>query len=341
MEIHWLRVGNSALSKSGYGLGYSIPSGSVRILFTDNSVDPSAYTSGTDKWTRVSQTPNVWEYTDSGVFMYGELHWGLGLADFWWNRERVEWYLLKARVDIECTLQDCVGGRLLGITGECDFSGVKNADYLFSGQTYLDTISGTLDFSSATRAVRMFSGTKINEPPKLVMPSLQTAREMFANCTYMTSVPSSLTFDFPSLLDASGLFVGCTGLVSAEAHFNFPLCTNAADMYEGCRVLEYIPENIYMPNCISIRGMFHNCFELKSISETFRPASVENCSNAFEDCFKVGSGALSLYQFLSSKPVAVEPTSHRDVFWRCGRDSTTGHAELEQIPGSWGGLAPN
>ena len=55
----------------------------------------------------------------------------------------------------------------------------------------------------------------------------------------------------------------------------------------------------------------------------------------FKECYKVSSGSLALYTQMSSQ--AFPPSSHGDCFKYCGRDTTTGAAELAQIPTSWGG----
>jgi len=47
----------------------------------------------------------------------------------------------------------------------------------------------------------------------------------------------------------------------------------------------------------------------------------------------VESGALALYQQASTQ--ATPPAYHHYTFYRCGRDTTTGAAELAQIPSSW------
>ena len=46
-----------------------------------------------------------------------------------------------------------------------------------------------------------------------------------------------------------------------------------------------------------------------------------------------------MYQQMSTQ--ATPPTSYTDTFKNCGRDTTTGAAELAQIPESWGGTAPD
>jgi len=60
---------------------------------------------------------------------------------------------------------------------------------------------------------------------------------------------------------------------------------------------------------------------------------VQFMNNTFAKCIKVESGALALYQQVSSQ--AVQPIEHRYTFQDCGRDTVTGAAELAQIPSGW------
>jgi len=56
-------------------------------------------------------------------------------------------------------------------------------------------------------------------------------------------------------------------------------------------------------------------------------------SYMFSGCYKVESGALALYQQASSQ--ATPPSTHNSAFYKCGRDTVTGAAELAQIPSDW------
>jgi len=60
-------------------------------------------------------------------------------------------------------------------------------------------------------------------------------------------------------------------------------------------------------------------------------------TQTFHNCTKVESGALALYQQASTQ--TRPPSSHTYCFRSCGSDTTTGAAELAQIPSSWGGTA--
>lgn len=55
----------------------------------------------------------------------------------------------------------------------------------------------------------------------------------------------------------------------------------------------------------------------------------------FYNCTQVQSGALALYQQASTQ--TTPPTIYENAFWQCGSNTTTGAAELAQIPVAWGG----
>jgi hypothetical protein len=53
----------------------------------------------------------------------------------------------------------------------------------------------------------------------------------------------------------------------------------------------------------------------------------------FGECVNVQSGALALYQQASTQ--TNPPSNHGGTFYNCGSNTTTGAAELAQIPSDW------
>lgn len=79
--------------------------------------------------------------------------------------------------------------------------------------------------------------------------------------------------------------------------------------------------------------MFYSC-NLTSVP-LFNTSSAEDVSCMFQYNYNVESGALALYTQMSTQ---TNPPSSTDYcFDSCGSDTTTGAAELAQIPSSWGG----
>lgn len=81
-------------------------------------------------------------------------------------------------------------------------------------------------------------------------------------------------------------------------------------------------------------AMFWGCSSLTSVP-LFDVSNVTGMGSMFKDCTKVESGAFDLYIAVSKTG---KVTSHTNAFENCGRDTTTGLAELNEIPTSWGGL---
>ena len=67
----------------------------------------------------------------------------------------------------------------------------------------------------------------------------------------------------------------------------------------------------------------------------FDTSSATNVDGMFRNTRNVESGALAMYQQMSSQ--ATPPSTHSGCFSYCGAGTTTGAAELAQIPTSWGG----
>lgn len=86
---------------------------------------------------------------------------------------------------------------------------------------------------------------------------------------------------------------------------------------------------LYMSN------MFRLCDYLTSPLDITLSGSVLSCSGAFDGAKHVPSGALALYNSLSSQSTL--PANYTNCFTNCGASTTTGAAELAQIPTSWGG----
>ena len=65
----------------------------------------------------------------------------------------------------------------------------------------------------------------------------------------------------------------------------------------------------------------------------FDTTSLTNVINMFYECYYVDGGQLALYQQMSSQ--TNPPSNHSGCFNSCGSSSTTGAAELAQIPIGW------
>lgn len=134
--------------------------------------------------------------------------------------------------------------------------------------------------------------------------------------------------------------------------YNNPTWSNA--WYYDETLLEVIDGNTSDVEDMSV--MFRNCYALTSVSlfdtsnvwnmeEMFRycrslttiplfdTSRVNSVNYMFQECTNVESGALALYNQMSTQ--ADPPHSHNQTFRNCGSDTVTGAAELAQIPSDW------
>lgn len=88
--------------------------------------------------------------------------------------------------------------------------------------------------------------------------------------------------------------------------------------------------DLNMPALEDASSMFNGCGNLTGTLPFVTGPNITNASYMYLRCSGVTSGAVAMYNYLSTKSVAV--TSHDGCFSRC---STT--EERAQIPSSWGG----
>ena len=150
---------------------------------------------------------------------------------------------------------------------------------------------------------------------------------MFAGCSSLMSVS---LFDTSSVRDMMNMFAGCSSLTSVPL-FNTSSVIYMPGMFDGCSSLTSVP--LFNTSSVSLmNSMFDGCSSLTSVP-LFNTSSVTAMGKMFENCTKVQSGALALYRQASTQ--ANPPSGHARTFRNCGSDTTTGAAELEQIPYDW------
>lgn len=106
--------------------------------------------------------------------------------------------------------------------------------------------------------------------------------------------------------------------------------TNMNGMFNTCSALTTVPV-FDTSNVNNMQQMFFNCSSLTTVP-LFDTSSVTSMYYTFYNCTNVQSGALALYQQASSQAT---PPSHSSAFRNCGSNTTTGAAELAQIPSGW------
>lgn len=104
-----------------------------------------------------------------------------------------------------------------------------------------------------------------------------------------------------------------------------------SDAFTGCDNLYHV--NLFDTSTVTtMTHMFYHCYALQNVP-LFNTMNVKDMTQMFQDCYAVKSGALALYRQASSQ--TAPPTEYQFCFRNCGRDTTTGAAELAQIPSDW------
>jgi surface protein len=148
--------------------------------------------------------------------------------------------------------------------------------------------------------------------------------------TSSTNVIEVLGANTTGITDMNHMFIGCSYLESVPL-FDTSNVTNIESMFNSCFALTNIPL-FDTSNVTNMYGMCDNCTHITSIP-LFNTSKVTDISIAFRNCYLVESGALAIYNQASTQ--TTPPTTHQWAFRKCGRDTTTGAAELAQIPSDW------
>lgn len=152
---------------------------------------------------------------------------------------------------------------------------------------------------------------------------------LLKNCTNIVAVLGANT---TGITNMAMMFRGCTALRTVSL-FNTSNVTSLNEIFCNCYYLNSVPL-FDTSNVTNMSQMFYNCIELTYLP-LFNTSKVTDINDAFAYCYAIQSGALALYQQASTQ--TNPPSSHINTFKECGKNTTTGAAELAQIPYSWGG----
>ena len=155
---------------------------------------------------------------------------------------------------------------------------------------------------------------------------------LFASNKYLRSVLGANT---KGVTNMASMFFNHTQTELDVALFDTSSVINFRSMFSQCYYLYNIP--LYDTSSgENMSYMFSYCTALTHLP-LINTSSCKYAYGMCQYCNKVESGALALYQQMSTQ--VNPPTNHTDTFYYCGHDTVTGAAELAQIPTSWGGTA--
>lgn len=296
-----------------------LPAYTIRLQYEDGKTP--TFAKGTA--TQVSVSPNVWDLT----------------------YENNDWTELLVN---QYYMTDVLGANTTDVT---------IMDKLFYNSSDLINIA-YFDTSNVTSMSEMFHiCTDLISVPKYKTKNVTNMHYMFGGCNKLTTVP---LFDTSKVTDMSYMFEGCDKL-SQVPLFNTSNVTNMKGMFMitngSSNVLTEIPlfdtsnvtdmSNMFYHQAgistvplfntskvTDMSSMFQECISLTTIP-LFDTSNVTIASYAYSNCPEVESGALNMYQQLSTQATTV--VLHIQTFTNCGINTETGTAELAQIPKSWGG----
>lgn len=138
-----------------------------------------------------------------------------------------------------------------------------------------------------------------------------------------------------SVDNLTDLCYGCKSLYKV-CNLNVSSARAVTAMFGGCINLTQVG-SINMSNVLLMNDMFNGCIQLPVIPNIILPSykSGNNCYQMFYACYKVSSGILNLYNRLRNVIDTSSVGNYSSCFHDCGRDTTTGAAELALIPSKW------
>ena len=210
-----------------------------------------------------------------------------------------------------------------------DLSGARIIGGLFSHCTALTEPPEYIKVSNALTIHNAFSGCYHLEKgtTKFIdTDNVLTCGYLYAGCYSLTEVSDII---LPNVTATTSMFDGCTSLTKIGNLDMKPI--TAVKMFNECHALEQIP-NFDTSETVDMRSMCYECNSLVEIP-LINTQSVTSVTQTFYKCNSVSGGALDLYNQMSTQ--ANPPSYHNLTFYNCGIDTTTGAAELAQIPSGW------
>lgn len=296
----------------------------MRFQFDDSTYDPTNESWGSGSfWVQVSSSPNVWDYT------YASTNWGAKFTRRFQDRNNVVHVVGANLLGVESVGSAFYECTALRSVGTLDISTATAVSNLFASCSALNSVT-SLNTASATEMRNMFEGClSLTAIPSLNTSHVTTMAYMFHGCKLLTSVP---LFDTSNVTSMSSMFEGCSSLTSVPL-FDTSNVTMMSNMFNACSSLAAAP-SFDTSRVTNMSTMFQGCSSLTTVP-LYNTVNVANVSSMFSSCRYVESGALALYQQMSSQVLI--PENHTMCFSQCGSLTVTGQAELAQIPTSWGG----
>lgn len=301
-----LSYGGYSLSYNGSLLGYDAarPAPNTLVLLFETGVTP-VFSKGTA--TQLGADPNIWELR----------------ANF------PDWSSLLANQ-----------GDLLAVYGIgspiADIR-ISTMEGMFAGDRKLRYVTDDIHASSryVTDMRHMFQACRsLQSIPSLDTRSTVDMGGMFYAVTSMTEAPA---LDTGNVTNFFGMFGECTSLVSVP-DYDTSRAVSMGDMFLNDSSLEHLPA-LDTHNVYEFQNMCSGCTSLREVPLLDTSSCIDDgegdCQCMFKDCVSVEHGALALYEQMVSQGSYPANRLRAEMFRDCGINTTTGAAELAQIPADW------
>ena len=296
----------------------TLPANTLRCRFVEGTVPVSTY--GT--WTKVvGVEDNLWDV------YYVNNNWSTLLNGEYALEEVVAAGDLSSITVVGGLFNNCSH---LDSVCNLNLPSVKNASEMLRGCSVLRNAPDIIFGNELSNMNKMFYGcSRITTIPQYNTSSVTSMAQLFYGCTSLNHVPDINT---SNVVDMSSMFEQCRSLVAAPM-MDTGKVTNMSSMFISCTNL--VTARLYNTSRVTnMNHMYSNCAKLTNVP-LYDTRMVDDVSFMFSFCEAVEGGALALYQQMSTQQYT--PTSHSACFSNCGSLTTSGAAELAQIPTSWGG----
>lgn len=333
-------INNSDVTCSASFINYNplnLPPYTIRLRYTDGVI-PS-FSKGTG--VQVSQSPNIWDLTYENSSWSNLLHNHFDLLevlganatnvtdmtamfDTCKSLETVALFDTSNVTDMKSMFKSC---NVIESIPLFNTSNVTNMSYMLYACYNLTTVP-LFDTSNITNMNYMFKGcNNLTSIPLFDTSNVTNMVETFDGCILLEAVP---LFNTSNVTTMSGLFRHCETLTTVPL-FDTSNVTTMGNMFAMCYSLTSVPL-FDTSNVTSMYYMFQSCVKLTYIP-LFNTSKVTNMNHTFVNCNNVQTGALDLYRQASTQTSV--PSQHQMAFNNCGNNTTTGAAELAQIPSDW------
>ena len=179
---------------------------------------------------------------------------------------------------------------------------VPNTDDTTTNTLYIQGDGGVVANYNSEYLFYIFSKlTEIENLNLLDTSNVTDMREMFSNCTNLTSLDVS-KFDTSQVTDMSAMFISCSSLTSLEVNkFDTSKVTDMTNMFSHCSTLTSLDvSNFNTSKVTNMSGMFYYCSSLASLDlSSFDTSEVTDMNYMFQDCSSLTS--LDVSKFDTSK----------------------------------------